>query len=284
MEFRSKVVAIVGQTASGKTRLAVELAKKFKGEIICADSRTIYKGMDIGTAKPSASQQEEVPHHCLDIIYPDQQYSVAQFKIDAQNAIDNICSKGKVPFIVGGSGLYIDALLYDFDLEKKDARKLDKDLDLEELQLMSRKLGLNASEQTMQNKQHLMRFIERGGASNRKKLRNTLLIGVELDKETLNKRIAERVDQMVSRGIINETKNLLITYGSQNIALKTSGYGPLVSFINSEISSDETKSGLVKIHKNLAKKQKTWFKRNKDINWVNDIYQAEQLINDYLVQ
>lgn len=282
MESRPKIVAIVGQTASGKTRLAIELAKKFNGEIICADSRTIYKGMDKGTAKPTITQQSEVIHHCLDIIKPDQKYSVAQFKKDATKAVDNIYLKGKIPIIVGGSGLYIDALLYDFDLEKIDTRKIDRNLSLEDLQEISKKLRLNPSEQTMQNKQHLVRFIERDGKNSRKKLTNTILIGIDIDKETLDDRITKRVEQMFEDGLVNEAKNLLIDNNEQSIALMTSGYGPIISYINSEISLDDAKIDLVKNHKNLAKKQKTWFKKNNDIVWVDNILQAEQVIKTNL--
>lgn len=282
MESRPKIVAIVGQTASGKTRLAIELAKKFNGEIICADSRTIYKGMDKGTAKPTITQQSEVIHHCLDIIKPDQKYSVAQFKKDATKAVDSIYLKGKIPIIVGGSGLYIDALLYDFDLEKIDTRKIDRNLSLEDLQEISKKLRLNPSEQTMQNKQHLVRFIERDGKNSRKKLTNTILIGIDIDKETLDDRMTKRVEQMFEDGLVNEAKNLLIDNNEQSIALMTSGYGPIISYINSEISLDDAKIDLVKNHKNLAKKQKTWFKRNNDIVWVDNILQAEQVIKTNL--
>ena len=280
----ASIVAIVGQTASGKTSLAVDIAKKFNGEIICADSRTIYKGMDIGTAKPTNYQREQVAHHLLDIINPDERYSVAQFKIDANKAINIICSRGKVPIIVGGSGLYVDSVLYDFDLSSKDVRKVDKTLSVDNLQSLAINLGLKPSEQTMQNKQHLVRFIERDGVSGGRKSTKALVIGLKVDKDILNQRIIDRVELMFKNGVVQEAKELIKKYGKNIPALQTPGYRPVIEYINRKISLDQAKQDFIKNDKNLAKRQQTWFKKNKDIVWVDNNFQAEQLINDYLVQ
>lgn len=285
MESRSqKTIAIVGQTAGGKTTLAIELAKKFNGEIICADSRTVYKGMDIGSAKPTIHQQKMVAHHCLDIVYPNERYSVAQFKKDASDAIANIRSRNKVPFLVGGSGLYIDSVLYDFALEKKDIRKIDRDFSLEKMQKIAKNLDLNVPEQTLMNKQHLARFIERNGTIEYRKPTNALIIGVRINKDILYQRIIRRVDKMFQSGLLVETKDLLKKWGTDTPALLTPGYKPVIAYIQGSISLDEAKLEFIQNDKKLAKKQTTWFKRNPDIVWIDDISQAEQLINDYLIQ
>ncbi len=285
MEIRQpKLVAIVGQTASGKTDLAIKLAHKFNGEIICADSRTIYKGMDIGTAKPSLGQQKMVTHHMLDIIEPSERYSVARFKSQAIKIIDHLYSKNKLPIVVGGSGLYIDALLYDFDLQCKDVRTLGNDHSLGELQDLSKKLDLKPSQQTLLNKQHLRRFIERDGQQGSKKPTQALVLGTKIEKTILDKRIAERVDAMIDSGFINEVKNIIKIYGDESYALMAPGYKPACSFLNGEITIEEARQQFIKNDKKLAKRQKTWFKRNPDIVWIDDLEQAEQLIKEYLLQ
>ena len=280
----ASIVAVVGQTASGKTSLAVDIAKKFNGEIVCADSRTIYKGMDIGTAKPTMLQQQGITHYCLNIINPNQNYSVAQFKKDSLRAIDIIYSKGKVPIIVGGSGLYIDAVLYDYEFDKNDIRTIDRTLDLKKLQKIALKLELKPSEQTMKNKQHLLRFIERDGQPGTKKPTEALILGLKLDKNILDQRINVRVNQMFDNGLVDEAKKLEKKWGRHATAFQTPGYGPIISYTQGECSIEEAKHKFIQNDKNLAKKQMTWFKRNKDIIWISNILEAEQLINDYLIQ
>jgi tRNA dimethylallyltransferase len=273
-----KIVAIVGPTGSGKTAMALQLAKKFDGEIICADSRTIYKGMDIGTAKPTKQQQKIVIHHCLDIINPDQQYSVAQFKACAVNAINDISSRGKLPFLVGGSGLYIDAVLYDFELDKKVINKVDSRLGLEDLQELAQKLVLKPSTQTLQNKHHLVRFIERNGQKGSRKPTTATIIGIDVDKEILSERIEARVESMFDNGVVEETENLLKKWGPNALAFLTPGYQPIIKYLNQEISLEEAKKQFIQNDKKLVKKQITWFKNNKDIVWVKDALKAEQVI------
>ena len=154
----SGLVVIVGQTASGKSRLAMELAQRYDGEIICADSRTIYKGLDIGTAKPTADDRRKVVHHCLDLVDPSQRYSVAEFQKLANNIIDDINSRGRVAFLVGGSGLYIDSVIYNLKFDAADGLDL-KDKSLDELQKISQEMGLAATPSTYSNPRHLAGFI-----------------------------------------------------------------------------------------------------------------------------
>lgn len=284
MKYTNKIIAVVGQTASGKTDLAIKVAKLFDGEIICGDSHTVYKYMDIGTAKPSKAQQKEVVHHMLDIVEPSEKYSVARFKNEANKIIQQLQSKNKLPIVVGGSGLYIDALLYDFDLDSRDVHHLSNDQSLIELQEISRRLGLKPTHQTLQNKQHLKRFIERNGEQRGKKPTKALVLGLKPDREVLEKRIIERATKMLHDGLVNEVKNIIKIYGDGCYALKAPGYKAVQRFINDEISVEEARLEFIKNDKKLAKRQQTWFKRNPDIVWIDDFRQAEQLINNYLLQ
>src|SRR5688572_21256799 len=159
------LIVIAGPTASGKSALAMKVAKKYNGEIICADSRTVYKGMDIGTAKPSAVDRKEVPHHLLDIVQPNQPFTAADFKEQALAAIDDISGRGKLPIMVGGTGLYIDSVIFDYrfgDPADPDKRAQLQDMTLEQLQQMCVMEGIRLPENT-KNKRHLVRAVELGG-------------------------------------------------------------------------------------------------------------------------
>lgn len=284
MSLNKKLVAIVGQTGSGKTDLAIRLAQKFEGEIVCADSRTIYKEMNVGTAKPTQEQTKEIVHHCLDLVSPDQMYSVAQFKRDADQAIHQIISNDKLPFLVGGSGLYIDAVLYDFELNKASVNKVDKRLSLSNLQALAKELNLDVTEQTMKNKQHLIRFIERNGQDSRAIKTDALIIGISVDKPTLEKRITARIGKMFSDGLVAEAQSLLGKYPKSSRSLNAPGYRVVGQYVEGKVSLEQAKSNFIKQDLVLAKKQKTWFKRNADIYWVDGYNEAEQLIGKYLLQ
>lgn len=166
------IITIVGQTATGKSKAAIELAERFDGEIICADSRTIYKCMDIGTAKPSAEDRTRVPHHGLDLIDPNQNFSAYDFQQYAKVKIAEIKARGHVPFVVGGTGLYVDGLLYEYSFgpvvdKKKRAELANKSL--QDLQQLAEKIGLTESDVSFNNRRHLSRAIERGKITLQKK-------------------------------------------------------------------------------------------------------------------
>lgn len=278
------MLAIVGPTASGKSAMALKLAQKYNGEIICADSRTIYKGMDIGTAKPSLEDQKLIPHHCLDIVNPDQIFSAADFKNVAIKATKEIKQQGRLPILVGGSGLYMDAVLYDFVFENKKDLGLESK-DLEQLQQISKNMNLKPTENIFQNSRHLRGFIERGGKIGlRKHQSDALIIGLQVDRDELNKRIEIRVDDMFSNGLVEETKDLLEKWGKDAASLQTPGYKPVIAYINGDVSLNEAKKLFIRNDKQLAKRQLTWFKRNKDIHWVSSLEEAEQVINEDLLQ
>jgi len=252
---RSPLIVIVGETASGKSALALDLAKRFNGEIICADSRTIYKGMDIGTAKPSLKDQQQVPHHLIDIVEPNQIFTAADFKRLANEAITDISSRGKLPIMAGGTGLYVDSVLFDYGFAKSDA------------------------ERDPQNPRHLSANAPRIKSPLR---HNTLIIGMQLNRDVLKQRIADRVDVMVESGFVDEVKSLGEKYGWGVSALQAPGYKAFSEYLKGTINLEEAKALFAKNDIQLAKRQRTWFRRNKSIHWVNNRESAVELVTTFL--
>lgn len=252
------LLVIVGETASGKSALGIELAERFNGEIICADSRTIYKGMDIGTAKPSKEERASVPHHLLDVVTPDTRFTVVNFKRLANDAIATITSRSKTPIMVGGTGLYIDSVVYDYVFSTPEDAVL----------------------RDPQNPRHLMKDESR---TRQEKLRsNTLILGLKLERDALKERIVNRVNDMVDRGLVNEVRNLGDEYGWQATALQAPGYKAFREYINGAITLDEAKELFIKNDLNLAKRQRTWFKRNKSIHWASGPSMAVEIATTFL--
>lgn len=282
MAKQKKIIAIVGPTASGKSDLAIDIAMILDGEIICADSRTIYKGMDIGSAKPSSKDQAKVRHHCLDIITPDVRYSVADFKLLAETLINSILAKGKTPIIVGGSGLYIDSILYNYDFNSGQNINLPENLEnmtLLELQDLCRRYEYNPPEQVWQNKRHLEAFIKRGGIKSTKSNNSgALIFGINPGKEILYSRISKRVDKMIESGFINEVNQLLNHYQPNAPGFNTPGYKPLIEYLYGKISLKEATDKFKSNDQRLSKKQLTWFKRNPEICWFANADDAKSAI------
>ncbi|MBW3569112.1 tRNA (adenosine(37)-N6)-dimethylallyltransferase MiaA [Candidatus Parcubacteria bacterium] len=287
MEADKPIIAIVGSTASGKSTLAMKLARKYGGEIICADSRTIYKQMDVGTAKPTPEDQEKVEHHCLDLINPDKNFSAADFKRCALEAIDDIRSRNKIPLVIGGSGLYVDGLMYDFDFSDKSdpaRRSRLEATEIKKLQAEATKIGISPEEINFNNKRHLARAVERGGVfNNRKPLKkNRLILGIEVAKQELDRKIEDRIELMFSQGIESEARSLIKKYGPDAPGLLAPGYRALAEYINGTISFEAAKTRFIQNDKQLAKRQKTWFKRNKDTKWIKSYPEAEKQVADFL--
>lgn len=279
-----KVIAIVGPTASGKTAFAIDLAKKIEGEIISADSRYVYKGFDIGTAKPTIEEQDGVPHHLIDIVEPEFEYSAGLYKKDASELINAIASKGKIPIITGGTGLYIDILLKNYNLPQiesnKELRNELKKLETEELYKKLLSLDIEASNTIDKNdRKKIIRAIEiieitgktlndsRGISDSEYDIE---WIGKNFDRPTLYSRIDKRVDIMIENGLIEETKNLLSKHGRIPNLVNTIGYREIVSYLDGANSLNEAMDLLKKNTRNYAKRQLTWFRRNPEIKW--DIY------------
>lgn len=289
MEPRSNpapLIVIVGETASGKTALAIELAKQFNGEIIAADSRTIYKGMDIGTAKPTPKEQDGVPHYLLDVIYPDEKFTAADFKRLANEKIENILRRGKLPIIVGGTGLYIDSVIYDFEFRPPadpGLRARLQAMSVEELQRVLAEKDIPLPENS-RNPRHLMRAIETEGiAASRKGLRpNTLVIGLSIDRELLKEKLVKRVDLMVGQGFLEEVRRISDQYGWGIPALQAPGYKAFRRYLANEVSLEEAKALFIQNDLQLAKRQRTWFSRNKSIQWIWKKEESVDLITSFL--
>jgi tRNA dimethylallyltransferase len=269
------LIIVVGPTASGKSALAMQLAARYDGEIICADSRTVYKGMDIGTAKPSTEDRGKIKHHLLDVVEPDQRFNASQFKGLALKAISQIHSRGKLPIMVGGTGLYIDSVLFNYqfgpaaDLQK---RQMLLDKNVAELQSICRQnnidIPLNA-----QNKRHLVRAIELGGLLNHPKemRKNTIVVGITVDREVLRQHITARAKQMFIEDIVKEAQHLAQKYGWQHESMTGDIYRVVKLLLQGDILQQQAIEQVIKSDMALAKRQLTWFKRNKHIIWSNDV-------------
>lgn len=281
------LVVIVGETGSGKTALGIALAKQFNGEIIAADSRTVYTGMDIGTAKPSLPERGAVPHHLIDVAAPDETFTAADFKHQAAELIEHIHERHHVPFIVGGTGLYVDALLYDYaflPVPPAELRARLATMSVDELQaeVRLRRLPLPANER---NPRHLARVIETNGQQlERRELRqHTLLLGLRVeDRAVREQRLRDRVTAMFQSGLVQEVEGLVQRYGTELEAFRAPGYRAVVKYLQGELSFDEAKEAFVKSDLALAKRQRTWFKRNKSIHWINEQAEAVDLLTTFL--
>jgi len=268
----NKLVVLLGETASGKSALGLDIAKKHDGEIICSDSWTVRKFMDIGTAKPSKKEQHDVPHHLLDVVAPDEPFTAADFKRLTNKAIADIQSRGKLPIMVGGTGLYIDAVVYNYSFLGGEGT-LDRGelgaLSAEELADMARGQGIDLTDIDVRNKRRIIRAMEAGGQKpTRGTLSNdVLLIGRTLNRDDLQERIEQRVDAMLADGLEQEVKQLSEKYGWGAEALKGIGYREWQDYFEGTQSLETTRERIIAATKNLAKRQRTWFKRNPDIYW-----------------
>ena len=268
------LVAIYGPTASGKTSLAISLAKQYDGEIICADSRTVYKGMDIGTAKPSIGEQNGVPHWGLDLVEPGQAFSAADFKRYADEKIAEIRGRGHIPFLVGGTGLYMDAVVFDFKFGGKADTQLRQQLEkmsIEKLQDYCVKNNIELPEND-KNKRYLIRAVERsqepiGGKS--ELLSTSIIVGIATDKSVLRKRIGDRTEQIFDDNVVEEATLLGKKYGWESEAMTGNIYPLLRRYLEGEFSLDEVKDKFTTLDWRLAKRQLTWLKRNPYIKWLS---------------
>ncbi|HVW22941.1 MAG TPA: tRNA (adenosine(37)-N6)-dimethylallyltransferase MiaA [Candidatus Saccharimonadales bacterium] len=266
------LLVIVGETASGKTELALQLAQQLNGEIICADSWTVYKGFDIGTAKPTAEEQAQAPHHLLDVAEPLEGFSAPSFQRLAKAAILDITERGKLPIVVGGTGLYIDSLLYDYSFLPPSDPALRVELNsmsLEGLLNKAEALELDTDGIDLRNKRRVIRLIESNGVRpTKQELReNTVIIGVKRPAEELEQRIITRIDAMVAAGFPEEVQRLGDQYGWDIEPMRAPGYRAFADYVQGKISLDAAKERFRRNDLQLAKKQRTWFKRNKSIQW-----------------
>jgi tRNA dimethylallyltransferase len=281
------LVVIVGQTASGKTALSLKLAHLFGGEIIAADSRTVYKGMDIGTAKPQADEMDGIPHHLIDVVEPDEPFNAREFQALARKAIDDIAGRRKLPMIVGGTGLYVDAVIYRFDLsgsapDPRVRAELEQ-YSVEQLQSRIRERGL-VLPVNARNPRHLIRTLERGNTPvSRHPLRpHTLVLGLSVEREQLAAKVTARVHAMVGQGLVGEVERLGKRYGWDTPALQAPAYKAFRGFVEGQITLEEAVRLFVQQDMQYAKRQKTWFSRNKDIHWISNLEEAVDIVTTFL--
>ncbi len=277
-----KVIAIVGATASGKTAYSVELAHKLDGEIISADSRLVYKGFDIGTAKPTIAEREGVPHHLIDIVEPEFDYSVGLWAKEAERIIDDIHSRGKTPIIVGGTGLYFRVLLENYNLPKVepnyDLRAELQELEFDELVVRLSKIDPETALKIEKNdKKKIIRAIEIVETLNlpmslargvlQEKRYEIEWIGRNFPREELYERINKRVDLMIEAGLVDEAEMLLKKHGRIPNLVDTIGYKEIISYLDGEVDLKSACDILKQNTRRYAKRQLTWFRRNSDIKW-----------------
>lgn len=281
MENKPKILAIAGPTASGKSDLAIELAKEFNGEVISADSRQIYKGLDIGTEKITAEEMESIPHHCLDIADPKEVFTTAQFKECAEKEIKKIFKKDKLPVLAGGTGFYIEAVVDNLNLPEvepnlKLREKLSKFTN-EELMAKLKEMDHKRSEEVdPNNRRRVIRAIEIANKLGKvppkqkgQRKYNPLKIGIRVDDGTLREKIDKRAEHAFERGLIEETKNLKQEKGIPSARIQELGleYRIVNKYLESELNHKEMKEELKNKVWQYAKRQKTWLKRDEEIEW-----------------
>ncbi len=289
MNEKTKVIVICGPTASGKTALSIELAKRINGEIVSADSMQIYKDMDIGTAKPSIEERQDIKHYLLDFVLPDERYSVAQYKKDAKNAIKEIIAKGKTPIIVGGTGLYVDSLIYeieynDINLDENYRKQLEDIVEkqgLEELYKRALEIDPIAMQKISQNdKKRILRILEIYKATGKTKTEQEIesrknpveydykVFAINWDRDKLYQRINKRVDIMIEQGLIEEVENIVKKYNKFPTAMQGLGYKEVKQYIEANCSKDEMIEKIKMETRRYAKRQLTWFRKNKQTIWL----------------
>ncbi len=284
---RAPLVVLVGETASGKSALAIHLAEQFNGEIICADSWTVRREVNIGTAKPNADDLKRAPHHLIDIVDPCADFTAAVFKQMAQKTIASIIARGKLPIMVGGTGLYIDGVLYDFGfLPEGDRSKRQglNNLSVEDLQELVKSKNIDLGGVDVRNKRRLIRLLETEGKTPTKdQMRpNTLTLGITVSREELRQRVTARVDSMLALGLEQEVRGLAETYGWDCEALKGIGYREWREYFAGSQDMEQTRERIISSTMNLAKRQRAWFKRNNSIQWIGDPGKAVEIVTTFL--
>lgn len=299
---RKKLVILTGPTAVGKSSISINLAKKINGEIISADSMQIYKYMDIGSAKVTEQEREEVPHHLIDFLYPDEDYTVANFKEDAEAVILDINKRNKIPIVVGGTGLYINSLVYDLNFTEVEANiKLRKELEEKAKELGNSHVynilkEIDPKGYKMYEKNDLKRVIraieifEATGKTmtefnkNFRKERDDYdltMLCLNMDRLSLYDRINQRVDQMMDLGLLEEVKSLLaMGYDKSLVSMQGIGYKELIMYLDGDLRLEDAVNLIKKKSRNYAKRQLTWFRRDERYVWYNkeDYKTGEELL------
>lgn len=302
------LIVIVGPTASGKTELSIELAKKIDGEIISGDSMQVYKGMDIGTAKITPKEMQGIPHHLIDIFSPDEQFTAFDFQQRVKPLIHHITQKGKVPIIVGGTGLYIQSVIYNYEFEHEEVSAEKEREVAEQMEVLKNYsneelhdyLGTfdPASQANIHpnNRQRVERAIAyylktKKILSNRKKSHqltenyDTLLLGIEMSRDTLYRRINKRVDIMLSLGLLAEVERLIELGYESCQSMQAIGYKELIPVVHDEMEIEQATDLLKQHSRNYAKRQLTWFKNKLNVHWLDrERMSLPEMLDDILAR
>ena len=287
---KPKVIVICGPTASGKTALSIELAKKINGEIVSCDSMQIYKDMDIGTAKPTIEEMQGIKHYMLDFVSPDERYSVADYKKQAKQAIREIIEKGKVPIVVGGTGLYVDSLIYEIEyqnieFDEKYRKQLEERSEKEGLEVLyneAKKIDPEAIIKISPNdKKRILRILEIYNATGKNKTeqekesrKNEVefdykVYAISWDREKLYDRINQRVDIMIAQGLIEEVQKIYSKYNKFPTAMQGLGYKEVLEYLEGKCNKQEMIDKIKQETRRYAKRQLTWFRKNKQTIWLD---------------
>lgn len=285
--MKQTVVVVVGPTAVGKTNLSVEIAKAFNGEIISGDSMQIYKGMDIGTAKVTEEEKENIPHHMIDVKEPDESFSVAEFQSLVRKDIDKISQRNHLPIIAGGTGLYIQSVLYDYnfsDNSREDSYQKEIENEIKAkgiLKVYERLKEVDPKQAEKVHPNNIRRVIralevydrtgktmsELHGEQQLESIYNPIIIGLEMDRETLYKRINKRVDLMIKSGLVEEVEGFYNKGLKDTQSMKAIGYKEFIPFFTGEQTLQDSIELLKRNSRRYAKRQYTWFKNKMDVTW-----------------
>ena len=297
--MKKKVIVIVGPTASGKTALSIELAKKINGEIVSCDSMQIYKHMDIGSAKPTIEEMQGIKHYMIDIVEPNERFSVAEYKKQAEASIEEILSKGKVPIVIGGTGLYADSLIYgieypeiEFDEEYRKQLEKKAETNLKSLYEEAKRIDEQAINKISENdKKRIIRILEIYHSTGKTKTEieiesrkkgakyDYVVFAMNMNREILYERINKRVDIMIQNGLIEEVKNLLKQYDKFPTAMQGLGYKEVVDYLNGILTKEQMIDKVKQESRRYAKRQLTWFRKNKQIIWLDGQSDIEKNLN-----
>ena len=291
-ENKPKVLVICGPTASGKTGLSIEIAKRMNGEIISADSMQIYKDMDIGTAKVTKEEMQGIKHYLIDFLSPEKRYSVAQYKEDAENKIEEIVKRGNTPIVVGGTGLYINSLVYninynDINIDEKYRQELNniaKEEGIQRLYNDACRIDPEAMKNISENDQkRIIRVLEIYKQTGKTKTELEIesrrikpkydykIYAINMDREKLYERINKRVDIMIENGLIEEVEKIMKKYSNFPTAMQGLGYKEVVEYLEGNCTKEDMIEKIKMESRRYAKRQITWFKKIENVQWINGL-------------
>lgn len=303
---KEPLVILTGPTASGKTRLSVELANRINGEIISADSMQVYRRMDIGTAKVTEQEKAGIKHHLIDILEPWEDFNVVAFQSYAKKAVEQIRERGKVPILVGGTGFYIQSLLYgidftknenDIELRKRLENKSEKDGGISLHQYLATIDPLSAAAIHPNNRKRVIRAVEfyeltgerisehNESQRNNESCYNSAYFVLNMDRDILYQRIDLRVDRMLREGLVEEVRSLLKEGCTPDmVSMQGLGYKEIIRYLNGELSLDEAVYILKRDTRHFAKRQLTWFRRERDVIWLDKCNSDSNILEQIITE